>query len=100
MICKNNKNQFIPGGFLKSDLISGRFIAHFIPFLPLERHHVLLCIRDFLESQNKKATADLLNKIADRIQFTEIFSAYGCRGVEEKAALHTHSESATTRGEL
>ncbi|VDM48600.1 unnamed protein product [Toxocara canis] len=56
------------GGLKMSELISTHLIDHFVPFLPLERRHILLCIRDYMVSHNFKPTDERIAEIADSLQ--------------------------------
>lgn len=51
-----------------SELISTHLIDHFIPFLPLERRHILLCIRDYMNAYNFTPTDERVAEIADSLQ--------------------------------
>lgn len=55
-----------------SELISAHLIDHFVPFLPLERRHILLCIRDYMLNHNYTATNDRITAIADSLQVLTI----------------------------
>ncbi|VDL79770.1 unnamed protein product, partial [Nippostrongylus brasiliensis] len=55
-----------PGGLKFCELISNHLIDHFIPFLPLERRHVILCTKYYMMSQGRKDLVeddDLIMKI-------------------------------------
>uniref|UniRef100_A0A914VBV2 Torsin n=1 Tax=Plectus sambesii TaxID=2011161 RepID=A0A914VBV2_9BILA len=84
------------GGLRYSQLISGHLIDHFVPFLPLERQHVMLCIRDYLKLMNHEPTEDRIKSIADSLQYfpksTQIYSAAGCKRIAQKADLIMQAE--------
>lgn len=40
------------GGMKKSDIVSKYLIDFYVPFLPLEKVHVKLCIKDIIERNN------------------------------------------------
>uniref|UniRef100_A0A914X4L7 Torsin n=1 Tax=Plectus sambesii TaxID=2011161 RepID=A0A914X4L7_9BILA len=79
------------GGLRFSQLISSHLIDHFVPFLPLERQHVMLCIRDYLKLKGYEPTEDRIKTIADSLQYfpksTQIYSAAGCKRIANKAEL-------------
>lgn len=50
----------IAGGLHKSELIQHSLVDHYIPFLPLERHHVELCIRDEIIRRGHTPTKELI----------------------------------------
>lgn len=80
--------SFYLGGLWHSELIQKHLITAFVPFLPLERKHVKMCIENVLVLKNITATTDLVNKVADELQYspgrTGLFSTSGCKRVEEK----------------
>uniref|UniRef100_A0A914X0Q7 Torsin n=1 Tax=Plectus sambesii TaxID=2011161 RepID=A0A914X0Q7_9BILA len=86
------------GGLRFSPLVENNLIDHYIPFLPLERHHVMSCIRDYLKLKLKgrKSTEDRIKSIADLLLYfpksTQIFSEAGCKSVPRKADLFLPAE--------
>lgn len=66
-------------------------VDHHIPFLPLEREHVILCIQQTLSWKNATLNENDIQWIADKLVFypenNPIFSLSGCKKVEEKANL-------------
>jgi len=81
------------GGLQKTELIRRDLIDASIPFLPLEKSHVKLCIRRELEVRAKRAleepesepfrdyTDTDIDEMADRINYNTIFSTSGCKKV-------------------
>lgn len=45
---------FSSGGLAKSQLIDSHIIDHYVPFLPLEKSHVMECIEAELINLNQK----------------------------------------------
>uniref|UniRef100_A0A1B6FYK2 Torsin n=1 Tax=Cuerna arida TaxID=1464854 RepID=A0A1B6FYK2_9HEMI len=77
------------GGFLHSELIRHNLIDYMIPFLPLERKHVALCVRDEMEFQkgNPSLVPSATREILDTFTFVkDLYSINGCKGVSEKVA--------------
>ena len=78
------------GGFQKSDIISKNLIDHYIPFLPLEKKHVMLCARDVLQEKHHHitVTTELLETIADEMEYfppsSNLYSKTGCKRVQKK----------------
>lgn len=78
------------GGLRQSSLLKRYSIGVFVPFLPLERQHVKLCIRDEIETQSviTDKTEELIEEIADEMTFfpedTRLYSKSGCKGVHDK----------------
>ena len=74
-----------------SNLIDRNLISAFVPFLPMERQHVKLCIRDDLIHKNHEVTEDIVNKVADVLPYyppaTKLFAASGCKRVSQKVDL-------------
>ncbi|XP_071489255.1 uncharacterized protein [Diadema antillarum] len=61
-----------------------------IPFLPLERQHVLLCIQQAAAQKNVTLAREDMEWIADKLSYypeNGQFSSSGCKKVEEKANL-------------
>ncbi len=79
------------GGLWHSSLIEKNLISAFVPFLPLERRHVKLCIRDDLALKGQKVTEDMLSKVADELLYFpaehKLFSKSGCKRVSQKVDL-------------
>lgn len=85
-----NESYNEPGGLRQSSLLKRYSIGVFVPFLPLERQHVKLCIKDEIESQNviPDKLEELVEEIADEMAFfpndTQLYSKSGCKGVHDK----------------
>ena len=79
------------GGLWHSSLIEKNLISAFVPFLPLERRHVKLCIRDDLKNKAQPVTKEILNKVADELLYfppsNKLFSKSGCKRVSQKVDL-------------
>ncbi|VDN60649.1 unnamed protein product [Dracunculus medinensis] len=78
-------------GLKMSELISNHLVDHYVPFLPLERRHILLCIRDYLELRGLHPTNNQITAIADSLQYfpkaNPIYSSSGCKRIAHKAEL-------------
>lgn len=89
-----NESYEEPGGLRHSSLIKRYSIGVFIPFLPLERQHVRLCIRDKITElrYNEVDIEKLIDEIAEDMTYfpseTQMYSKSGCKGVEEKIINH------------
>ncbi|PIO67606.1 hypothetical protein TELCIR_10632, partial [Teladorsagia circumcincta] len=60
-----------PGGLKLCELISSHLIDHFVPFLPMERRHVILCTIGYLKSQGREDLInddELVQRIVDSLQ--------------------------------
>lgn len=82
----------VAGGLRFSNLIAHHLIDHFVPFLPLEREHVKLCIRDYFRWKNiTDPTTEQVTAIADMLQYfpkrTEVYAIAGCKRIEQKVEL-------------
>jgi len=84
------------GGLWHSSLIDRNLITAFVPFLPLERKHVKLCIEDDLRHKNYPVTKDVVNKVADILPYfppgVNLFAASGCKRVSQKVDLVMDSQ--------
>ena len=64
-----------------------------VPFLPLERDHVKMCIRFNARSKRRRVSEALVDTIADDFEYipsdSEVYSSSGCKRVDEKVNLYT-----------
>ncbi|CAG7728105.1 unnamed protein product [Allacma fusca] len=71
------------GGLFKSSMISQRLVDHFIPFLPLEKEHILMCARRDIVKRRVHFIPP--EKVADQIKYIPtwkpIFAEDGCKRV-------------------
>ncbi|KRX45007.1 Torsin-1B [Trichinella murrelli] len=78
-------------GFQFSELISNHLIDHFVPFLPLERVHVKLCVYDQLKRRSVQLDAATIDEILKTIAYfpneAQIFSSSGCKRIAQKVEL-------------
>jgi torsin-1 len=77
------------GGFFDAKLIDHNLFSAFIPFMPLQREHVRLCIKKYIGITYKvHNTEEIVNKVISQLDFTPeknpLFSVAGCRRVPEK----------------
>jgi len=74
-----------------SSLIDRNLITAFVPFLPMERKHVKMCIEDDLRYKNREVTEDIVNQVADVLPYypagEKLFAASGCKRVSQKVDL-------------
>lgn len=91
-------NQHFTGGLKFSFLIKNNLIDHFVPFLPLERSHVILCIKDYLlrKKYSPENEPTFLTTVADSMQYfpkaVGLFSTSGCKRVSQKVDLLIEQE--------
>uniref|UniRef100_A0A6G1S4U0 Torsin-1A n=1 Tax=Aceria tosichella TaxID=561515 RepID=A0A6G1S4U0_9ACAR len=82
------------GGLRHSNLLKRYSIGVFVPFLPLERLHVKLCIQSEIENSHviPDNLEQLVEEIADEVAYfppeTEIYSKSGCKGIHDKVINH------------
>lgn len=92
ILIKESYNE--QGGLRQSSLIKRYSIGVFVPFLPLERQHIKLCILNEIEAQNVIADNEekLIEEIADELTYfpddTRLYSKSGCKGVHDKVVNH------------
>ncbi|KAK3860935.1 hypothetical protein Pcinc_033045 [Petrolisthes cinctipes] len=76
------------GGLHKSELIKHSLVDHYVPFLPLERTHIKLCVRDELYRRGIAPTDDIISKVAEDMSYypanIKLFSKTGCKRVAQK----------------
>lgn len=80
------------GGFHHCDPIKNNLIDHYIPFLPLEEKHVIMCIKD--EFRYRKVENPTKEHIEEVMKFIEWgpdssrkFSKTGCKRLGQKVAV-------------
>ncbi|XP_074689080.1 torsin-3A [Strix aluco] len=75
-------------GYACSLLLKEKLIDFFVPFLPLEYHHVKLCARDAFLAQGLPYTEAALDEVARMMVFVpkeeKLFSAQGCKSVSQR----------------
>ncbi|XP_067128883.1 torsin-1A-like [Centruroides vittatus] len=75
-------------GLYKSSIMENHLIDTFVPFLPLEKEHVKLCIKDDLNSKGHAVDPKVIEEIADELNYfpegTTKFSKFGCRRISQK----------------
>ena len=73
-------------------MIDRNLVSAFVPFLPLEREHVKMCIRDNATAKHITLEDDDINDIADVLQYfpsdIKLFSSSGCKRVDETVDLY------------
>ncbi|XP_063792532.1 torsin-1A-like [Pseudophryne corroboree] len=83
----NNLNS----GFGRSTLIKQNMIDFFIPFLPLERRHVEMCIKEELRRYGQQEDRNIIDTVADMLQYDpkeyKLFSVSGCKHVPSRVTL-------------
>ncbi|CAM5171395.1 unnamed protein product [Natator depressus] len=76
------------GGFAHSHLLEENLIDFFVPFLPLENHHVKLCVRDAFLARSLPYTEEVLDEVVRMMVFLpkeeKLFSAQGCKSVSHR----------------
>ncbi|XP_061101775.1 torsin-1A-like isoform X1 [Conger conger] len=80
----NSKN----GGFWRSSLIDSNVVDFFIPFLPLEHKHVVMCALAEMATLGHKPDTAIAEKVADDFLYfppeNMIFSIKGCKSVRQR----------------
>ncbi|KAM9393364.1 prosalusin [Pholidichthys leucotaenia] len=80
----NNKTS----GLFQSRIIQQKLITHFVPFLPLSRHHIERCVRSQLCQRGSCGRADVVQVVADDMTYTPVqgryFSTTGCKTIPAK----------------
>jgi len=89
------------GGLKCSSVIDKNLISAFVPFLPLERQHVKMCIEDNV--MRKGFSTNLIDNVADELEYfpsdvEQLFSSSSCKRIDEKVNLW--GRAARRRGEL
>ncbi|NXN10856.1 TOR3A protein, partial [Indicator maculatus] len=75
-------------GYARSHLLKENLIDFFVPFLPLEYHHVKLCARDAFLARGLPYTEAALDEVARMMVYVpkeeKLFSAQGCKSVSQR----------------
>nr|CAQ53430.1 CG3024-PA [Drosophila melanogaster] len=83
------------GGMKKTTMIESHVIDHFIPFLPMEKAHVIKCLeaellrwrRDPKQANNQKIIEDIINSSISYDRTHSLFAISGCKTLEKKVAM-------------
>jgi len=79
------------GGLQYSRMIEKNLVDVFVPFLPLERRHVKICIRNEFNKRNIIFTEEMVDKVAEELIYwpseLKLFSTSGCKRVAQKVDL-------------
>ncbi|XP_078082392.1 torsin-1A-like [Mustelus asterias] len=80
----NNKKS----GFWHTNLIDKNLIDYFIPFLPLEYRHVVMCAKAEMQARHLKDVDEVAIKVAKEVVYfpkeQRVFSTKGCKTVAAK----------------
>ena len=78
----------LEGGLWKSKLTDHHLIDFFVPFLPMERKHVKMCVEAEMKKQRKPIRKDVVDMIANELDYfpnkEQLFSTSGCKKVEKR----------------
>ncbi|XP_071219504.1 torsin-1A-like isoform X1 [Salvelinus alpinus] len=84
----NNKNS----GLWHTSLIDKNLVDFFVPFLPLEYRHVLLCGMAEMSAKGLEPDQDVVDQMAREFVFfpkgEKIFSVQGCKTINKRLFLH------------
>merc|ERR1712098_93276 len=79
------------GGLHHSTVIDSSLIDVYVPFLPLERKHVKLCVEKEARERNLSMTSDQVSKVVDSLTYwpqeTSLYSTTGCKRISNKLDL-------------
>jgi len=79
------------GGLQFSRMIEKNLVDVFVPFLPLERKHVKICVRNEFQRRIVEFTEEMVEKVADEMIYwptqLKLFSTSGCKRVAQKVDL-------------
>ncbi|XP_017074819.1 torsin-like protein [Drosophila eugracilis] len=81
----------LDGGMKRTTMIESHVIDHFIPFLPMEKVHVIQCLEAEFSRWNRNPDNKIINDIiTNSISFDRIhglFAVTGCKTLEKKVAM-------------
>ncbi|GAB6031515.1 Torsin-1B [Chamberlinius hualienensis] len=82
------------GGLFQATVIDKNLIDYYVPFLPLEKKHVRLCVMDELKTReinfahSKTKIEEIINEMPYFPEDTQLFSKTGCKRVAQKVDYH------------
>ncbi|XP_065209608.1 torsin-1A [Planococcus citri] len=89
------------GGLQKSELIEHNLIDHYIPFLPLEKSHVEMCIKAELDKHGFGHKKEIFDEVMQVVTFgpkpENLFSSAGCKRVSQQVATIVERERFRSR---
>lgn len=91
------------GMFEESVVIADNLISMFVPFLPLEKHHVRMCIMKEMSRRRITPTEENIKSVMDKMEFFEDeWSMAGCKRVSDHVSVerYTSSVHSVGRGEF
>ncbi|XP_016946308.1 torsin-like protein [Drosophila biarmipes] len=81
----------LDGGLKRTTMIESHVIDHYIPFLPMEKAHVVRCLEAEFYRWNRKPDPAIIDQImASSISFDRthgLFAISGCKTLEKKVAM-------------
>lgn len=83
------------GGFKKSRAIEKAVIDYFVPFMPLEKRHVELCLERFMADRSNIKQPKVLQSILNAIAYEEdmpMFAESGCKKLQARVDALIHTE--------
>ena len=87
-----------------SRMIEKNLVDVFVPFLPLERKHVKICVRNEFEKRSVEFSEEMVEKVADELSYwpaeLKLFSTSGCKRVAQKVDLMLEEEEEWEKEEL
>uniref|UniRef100_A0A1B6LD14 AAA+ ATPase domain-containing protein n=1 Tax=Graphocephala atropunctata TaxID=36148 RepID=A0A1B6LD14_9HEMI len=84
------------GGLEKTGVVKSFGISHYVPFLPLEKQHVIQCLEKEVAKLHQVMSNELTAQVLEEMTFqpysAPIFSVGGCKGIAEIAGKLTERE--------
>lgn len=83
------------GAFQHSRSIEKAIIDLYIPFMPMEQRHIVLCINRLIARTTRVAQPKILEKVLKSVPFeqsTHMFAESGCKKLEARVDAEMHSE--------
>lgn len=84
------------GGLMKSGLIDSHIVDYYVPFLPLERDHVVKCIEAEFKNLKKYLDSSTKSEILEMVSFgpepENLFATSGCKRINQFVASQSNSD--------
>jgi len=85
------------GGLYKAGVVEKSLVDVYVPFLPLERRHVMLCVEKEAKRRNEILNPDTIKAVADSLEYwpgdTMVYSTTGCKRVVNRLDLFLEDDS-------
>lgn len=80
------------GGLHFAEVIQSSLVDLYVPFLPMERSHIIECIREDLILRREPRDPEVIERVANEMIYfpssNPLFASKGCKNVHQKVGFH------------